>query len=260
MPDPASRIAGAADLLADAWRRGTRLALPADFVPRDLEEGVAIQDELARRLGFDWVGWKIALSSPAGQAREGFTHPFTGRLLRGWVRTSPASFPDGSFNQPLIEGEIAFRIAKGLPARAKPYERGEVLDAVASAFVGVEIPDVRYSTSWPFSMPLLAADNGATAGYVVGPLIADWRTRDLAAIEGSLEIDGKPAAGNLAGAERTDALAILVWAANELSARGYPLRPDDIVTTGSITKPTRCNPGSSAVVRFSGVGDVAFTI
>jgi 2-keto-4-pentenoate hydratase len=130
---------------------------------------------------------------------------------------------------------------------------------VDSAFIGVEIPDVRQAGEWPFPMPMLAADNGATAGYVIGPDIPEWRSRELNAIEVSLEVDGKHVADNLTGDERTDAIAVLVWAANELARRGYPLRAGDIVTTGSATKPVRCDHGS-AVARFKGIGEVHLKI
>lgn len=248
-----------ATLLENAWRRNDRAVIPPGLAPADLEQGLAVQDELARRLNFEPVGWKIALTSVAAQARSGFTHPFIGRMLKGWVRNTPATFAPNSFNVPLIESEIAFRMAGGLPARSRDYERDAVLDAVDSAFIGVEVPDVRVAGEWPFPMPVLAADNGATAGYVVGPDIPDWRTRDLDAIEVSLEIDGEPAGENLVGPERTDAIAVLVWAANELARRGYPLQAGDLVTTGSATRPVRCDAGS-AVARFRGIGEVHLTL
>jgi 2-keto-4-pentenoate hydratase len=256
---PSQRISAAADLLATAWRNHTRAAFPAELAPVDLDQGLAIQDALAKRLNFEPVGWKLALTSAAGQARAGFTHPFFGRMLKGWVQNSPATFPPGTFNLPLLESEIAFRMAAALPKRETNYAREEVLDAVDSAFIGVEIPDVRQAGEWPFPMPMLAADNGATAGYVIGPDIREWRSRDLNAIEVSLEVDGRHAGDNLTGDERTDAIAVLVWAANELARRGYPLRAGDIVTTGSATKPVRCDQGS-AVARFEGIGEVRLTM
>jgi 2-keto-4-pentenoate hydratase len=258
--DAERRAAMAAELLAAAWRDGGRVSLPDDLVPHDLEAATAIQDKLSKHLDLECVGWKLALTSAAGQAREGFERPFTGRLFRGFVRRSPAEYAPGSFRQPLLEAEIAFRMARGLPSTGRTFEETEVLDAVDSAFVGIEVADVRYAARWPFAMPLLAADNGAAGGFVVGPDIPDWRERDLSLIEGSMEINGKHAAGNLAGNERTNAIAALAWAANELAHRGYGLRPGDLVTTGSATVPTRCDAGTTAVARFAGIGEVRVTI
>jgi len=258
--EPEKRAAAAAELLAAAWRDQRRVSLPDDLVPQDLDAGTAIQDELAPRLGLECVGWKLGLTSTAGQAREGYDRPFTGRLFRETVRSSPATFAPNTFRQPLLEGEIAFRMECPLAARARPFDEGEVLDAVASAFVCVEVADVRYAAPWPFPMPLLAADNGAAGGFVIGPDIANWRERDLSLIEATLEIDGRHVADALAGAERTDAVAALVWAANELSRRGYGLRAGDLVTTGSATVPTRCDGGVTAVARFAGIGEVRVTL
>src|ERR1700722_15552896 len=117
------RAAAAADILAEARQRNAPATLPADLLPRDLDEGTAIQDALARRLGFEWVGWKLGLTSVAGQAREGFSHPFTGRMLKGFVKSSPGVFPSGTFSQPLLESEIAFRMARALPARDADFTR-----------------------------------------------------------------------------------------------------------------------------------------
>lgn len=256
MNDDKKRAAAAAEIFAEARRRNARVTLPPDLLPRDLDEGTAIQDALAQRLGFEWAGWKLGLTSAAGQAREGFSRPFTGRMLKGAVKNSPAAFPAGMFNQPLLESEIAFRMARALPGGGRTFTREQVLDAVDSAFIGLEIADLRYAASWPLPMPLLAADNGAAGGFVIGPDIAGWRERDLTLIEAGLEINGKHAADNLIAAERTDAVAALVWAANELARRGFPLAAGEVVTTGSATRPTRCDPGTTAIARFAGVGEV----
>jgi 2-keto-4-pentenoate hydratase len=256
----AEACATAAGLLAKAWASGTRVSLPEALAPRDLDEAREIQDGLFALLDQDLAGWKLAMTSPAGQARAGYDHPFTGQMFSSRVKQSPAAFPKGMFHQPLLEAEIAFRMKSALGPRAARYTTYEVLDAVDSAIIGVEVADVRYAGSWPFPMPLLAADNGAFGAFVSGPDIPGWRDRDLMQIEGALDMNGKQVAGKQTGDERTDAIAALVWLVNDLSTRGYALRAGDLVTTGSATVPTACPPGTAAVAHFPGIGEVRLSL
>jgi len=256
-----NRIAGAADALAAAWQRGGRIDLPSAVVaPADLDEAVRIQDALHERLGLECVGWKVGMSSKAALAASGLPAPFTGRLYRPRQFTTPASFAADAFSHAIVEAEIAFRMARDLPPRAAEYTEAEVLEAVATALLGIEVADNRYDAKPPISPLLLTADNGATGAYVVGPDIPGWRDIDLAAVEATLEVNGALAGASLQGDARCQPVPVLVWAANALSVRGVGLRAGDIVSTGTACAPTPCGPGTRAIARFAGLGEVRLTI
>ena len=255
------RIAAAADALAAAWQGGGRIALPSAAVaPESLEEAVAIQDALHERLGYECIGWKLGMSSEAAQAANGMSAPFTGRLYPQRLHESPARFAADAFASPILEAEIAFRMARDLPPRADAYDEAEVLDAVAEAVLGIEVADNRYDTPPPVAPLLLVADNGAAGAYITGPTVADWRDIDLAGIEATLQIDGAHAADSLTGDARCQPVAVLVWTANALSARGVGLKAGDLVTTGTACAPTPCGPGIEVVARFGGLGEVRMAI
>jgi 2-keto-4-pentenoate hydratase len=255
------RLTALADSLFVAWKTGGRAPLPEpEAAPRDLDEATRVQDLLVERLGFPVVGWKVGLSSKGGQAAHGFDRPFMGRLFAQNVAQSPARFPAEIFRQPLMETEIGFRMVRDMPPRAAPYRQEEVLDAVGEAFIGVELADIRYAAPWPFPIPLLTADNGAAAAYVVGALIPDWRTVDFDAIETALDYNGKRVAGNLTGDMRTPPVPILVWAANDLSRRGIGLKAGDIVSTGSACTPTFFSPGTETTAHFAGLEPIRISI
>ena len=62
-------IQHSAEALWEHWQQSRRMAeLPARGRPATRAEGYAIQAELAAVSGQPVVGWKIAATSPAGQA------------------------------------------------------------------------------------------------------------------------------------------------------------------------------------------------
>lgn len=254
-------IAAAAEALAAAWQGGARIALPSPVVaPADLHEAIRIQDALHERLGLECVGWKIGMSSRTALAAGGLPEPFTGRLYRPRQHASPAHFPADAFAHPILEAEIAFRMARDLPPRPQEYTEAEVLDAVASALLGIEVADNRYDAEPPIPPLLLTADNGATGAYVVGPDVPGWRELDLAAVEATMEVNGALAGASLEGDARCLPVPVLVWTANALSARGIGLKAGDVVSTGTATAPVTCGRRAHAVARFGDLGEVRLEI
>jgi 2-keto-4-pentenoate hydratase len=255
------RVAAAADALAAAWRGGARIPLPSVAVaPETIDEATAIQDALHQRLGYACVGWKLGMSSKAAQAANKLDGPFTGRLYKQSLYASPARFAADAFAHPVLEAEIAFRMARDLMPRAASYAEAEVLDAVAEAVLGIEVADNRYDARPPVPPLLLVADNGAAGAYITGPTVANWRELDLAAIEATLDINGRRAAESLTGDARCRPVPVLVWTANALSARGVGLKAGDLVTTGTACAPVPAGPGIEVVARFAGLGEVRIEI
>ena len=111
----ADRAEEAARLLCAA-RGGEPLAeLPAECRPQSDADAYQIQDAVARRLGETIGGWKVGVASPTTAA---FCAPIFARM----IRPSPAAYAASELRLIGIEGEIAFRLGRDLPARAAPYE------------------------------------------------------------------------------------------------------------------------------------------
>ncbi len=86
MEDAAARAA--AQLLLSSWQAGTRIsALPRPCRPTSRIDGYSVQSALQSLTGDSLVGWKIAATSPAGQAHIGVDGPLAGRLLGRRVRS-----------------------------------------------------------------------------------------------------------------------------------------------------------------------------
>lgn len=256
-----ARIGAIVEALLPAWREGRRIPpLSGPLMPVNMEEAFDVQEELARRLGRACAGWKLGMSSPAAMKTFKIDRPMTGRLFADAMRSAPGRFARGDFHAPMLEAEFAFRMARDLPPRFAPYGREEVLDAVETALLGMEVADSRFDAKPPLDPRLSTADNGATGAYVVGPAVKNWRELDYVGHEAKLIVNGRDS-GQLKGEARPDCIAVLVWTANELARRGVGLKAGDVVSTGAVATPYRLEEGGGeAVADFGPLGRVEVAI
>jgi 2-keto-4-pentenoate hydratase len=243
------RIERAAKLLSDARRQSQGLvALPEDCRPTSPEEAYLIQDAIVRRLG-PIGGWKVGAPGPNEPAS--FAPIFTGMIVR-----SPTRLPAVEHRLFGIEGEIAFRFGRALPERARPYEREEVLDAVASLHPVIEVVESRFSDFRAVDRLSQLADFASNGALVYGPAVAKDRPRfDLARPPVRIMIDGTVVAegtGNQGG----DPVRLLVELVNHVGKRTGGLAANAIVTTGSCTGMVFAHPGGRVVADFGDFGRV----
>lgn len=251
----------ASDILYRRWMEGTRIdALPEAVRPRTRAEGYAVQALLEQRSAAPPFGWKIAATSAAGQAHINVDGPLAGRILQERLVDAGGTCPFGANHMKVAELEFAFRMARRLdPGRT--YEAVEVLDAVASLHLAIEIPDSRYEAFEKAGAPQLIADNACANWFVVGPATPEvWRELDLAAhrVTGFVN-DGPPQPGigsNVLG----DPRLALAWLANELSANGIALDQGQIVSTGTCVLPMPIAAGDHVRGDFGVLGTIAVRI
>lgn len=255
------REQAASNLLWEHWTAGSRLAaLPEDVRPADRTEGYRIQSRLEARTAAPLFGWKIAATSPAGQAHIGVDGPLAGRLLAERVIADGATCPFGANHMRVAEIEFAFRMGRTLAPKDEPYSVDEVLAAVATLHPSIEIPDSRYQAFERVGAPQLIADNACAHYFVPGPAAPEgWRELDLAAHPATGFVGDTPHDGvgsNVLG----DPRVALQWLANELSQLGIPLAAGQIVTTGTCVIPMAIAPGEAIRGDFGALGSVAVTM
>jgi 2-keto-4-pentenoate hydratase len=242
------RAARAATLLVEARRSGEGLAeLPTDCRPGSANEAYAIQDAVAQRLGAI-EGWKTG--APGPDAEPAYAPIFT-------VIAAPGRFPAATQRLFGIEAELAFRLARDLPKRDRPYTRDEAVAAVAGMHPAIELVDTRFADFAAVDALSKVADNQSNGALIHGPAVAGWQSLDLdlARPPITVTIDGKVAArttGNSGG----DPLRLLTALANHCTGRTGGLREGDMITTGSITGLVFAKPGSVVVGDFGRLGTV----
>ncbi len=270
--NPAS-ITEAAQLICTNYRDETQInALPESCRPTSRAEGYAVQAEVARLSGQTGIGWKIAATSLAGQKHINVDGPLAGRLLADRVfaaGTDAANSIDLERNLlRVVEVEFAFRMGRALPVRdaaAGAHTVDEVMLAVASLHLAIEIPDCRMTDFVHVGAPSLIADLACASWWIVGDAVtADWRSIDLAAHRVTAHkgdavagVDAAVAAEGIGSNVLGDPHLALTWLANELCVYGDGLLAGDYVTTGTCVVPVPCAPGDAFVMDFGVLGTIA---
>ncbi len=252
------RIERAGEWLFEAHRaRASFTPMPADLAPRDADEAYAIQSEYvgmrAASLG-PVTGYKIALTTPAMRAMVGLNDSIAGDMMEKTILRSRADsgarVRAADYVRLIVEFEIGVELAEDLPAIGAPYNRESVANAVAALMPALELADDRNADYriLPGRALMLIADNAWNEGAVLGEPVRDWRSIDLAALQGLASINGKNVGTGHGRDVMGHPLDALAWLANNLSARGLGLWRGDVVITGSLV--TSKFPKAGDLVRF----------
>jgi 2-keto-4-pentenoate hydratase len=244
----AVKIQEAAATLWQAWSSGRALdALPPDLRPADLDEGYAVQRALDDLAG-PAAGWKIAATSKAGQDHLGASGPMVGRLYELGRRETGSSLSVSGMQMRSAEPEFAFVLAEDVASA------DDVLDAVDSLVLAIEVPDSRFSDFTQVGVPSLAADAMCGGFFITGPSVDGWRSLDLASQPARLICDGREVSAGSGAAVLGDPREALRWMAGEVLSRGWSLRAGDIVLTGASAPPVPVHAGDALEAVFDGLG------
>ncbi len=200
------------------------------------------------------AGHKVGLTAKAMQELLGVDEPDFGHILDDMVHPSGVSLSGGSFLQPRIEPEIAFRLAS--PLRGPGVTAADVMEATDSVCASLEIVDSRIA-DWKITLVDTIADNASSAGMVLGSTwipIADAPALPGVSVE--LFVNGDLADSGLGSAVLGDPAEAVAWLANTLGELGIGLEAGHIVLPGSCTSAPFIEPGDVVEARFEGLGTV----
>jgi 2-keto-4-pentenoate hydratase len=244
--------------LVEAYQLGVALAgWPEGCQPKTPREAYQIQDALTRELGIPIGGWKIGATTAEARRMLKARGPFSGRVLAPRIFASGVSLPSSAYRMRGVECEFAFRLARDLAPRARPYAPKEVLAAVDTLHPAIEIVETRFR-DWATAGGLcgIIADQGSNGGLVLGRPIKDWRKLDLAAAKVALSVNGQRQAEGTGALVMGDPVKALTWLANHRRRAGG-LKAGQVITTGTCTGLYRGAPGDEAVGRFANGSKVA---
>jgi 2-keto-4-pentenoate hydratase len=244
------QIRQAAHILAVARRSGTLLPdLPADLQPQTSRDAYAIQYSIASLFGAIG-GWKVGLPKPTEEPRATpipalYVMPSGGR----WPAAAPTR----------LEVEFAVKIKTSLPKRGSPYAREDVLGAIGSAHIALELLGARFQDRKQVAGLTLLADGQSNGGLVVGAPIPDWTQVDLAKLAMTLRVEGAIEATTSAGPALDPTVDALVWLANHAAEHVGGLKEGQVILTGARIGPTTV-PAQRGVEAQTGEARVSVTL
>jgi 2-oxo-3-hexenedioate decarboxylase len=215
------RIAALAERVDTAAHRAQAIPQFANEEGLGEAEAYAVQAaSIARRVqrGECRTGVKMGFTSRAKMVQMGVHDMIWGRLTDAMAEADGAPVSLRRFVHPRVEPELAFLLAKPLPANVS---LPEALEAVAAVAPALEIIDSRFD-NFKFTLGDVIADNASSSGYVIGP----WREsrRDLSNLGLVMSINGAARqVGSTAGI-LGNPLRSLVAAARLSAAAGEPRR------------------------------------
>ena len=93
----------------------------------------------------------------------GIGEPVYGPMFKTTVHASPARLEAAAFQHLLLEAEFTFAFRDGLPPRARPYAREEVLEAIEAVIPSIEVISPRFKRLSVDHTPQFIADFSGNA-------------------------------------------------------------------------------------------------
>lgn len=230
-----------ADAIATAFTTARRMATSlGDFpgaLPQTFADAYAVQEAAIACWPDRIAGWKIAAVAPA--FRDRFLTPrLAGPAFAANVADASTSAParirvfEGGFAA--IEAEFIFRV--GAPIAAEDAsEPDRLLAKIAALHAGAEIASSPFAAINELGPTSVISDFGNNAGLLLGPEIANWRSRAPEAMTSRAFVNGVEVGDGHAGKVAGGPLSALAFLVGALADRGRALGPGDLVSTGMTT-------------------------
>jgi 2-keto-4-pentenoate hydratase len=246
-------IATATRRLVDAYRK-RGLAATADLPLRSEKDAYYVQSEAFAEL---WPGARPAAWKVGGPSDK--VEPAAAPIPPENVLASPASVSGAKLHMLGVEAEIAFRLAKDLPPRSRPYSERSIAAAIGEAVVAIELCDTRLKDWKNASLTWKLADFQSNAALVVGSGTRDWQNIHFEQLAVEFRIGERVSKAK--GAHPFGSpFRLLPWLLKHCMKRGHGLHAGDVVTTGAWTGLEIAKPGDEVVARFPGVGEAKLRI
>ena len=219
-------VVALAEALVSARTTGQGLATERLASPPDTATAFAVQAEVATRLQTPVRGWKVAIG-PGANPIAAPLHPLVD------VASGQSGFPWHAHTG--LEVELAFRLSDDIDVLSgRQWSRDEILSAIDSVYLGVEIIGGRLVEGSSAPFPLFLADALDNAGYLIGPSLERKVLDRVARGAVSLSVSGSASWNGMASHANGDPLAPLLAVANSPETYLNVLRAGQIVTTGAL--------------------------
>ncbi len=251
LEDESARIATAIlgnALIDPASKNGHMLTLDEAY---EVQNGVIAALDQA---GKARVGAKIGLSAPAAQAAFGLSEPVSGLLYDWMLMQSGQTVAAGAHVRARVEAEICFRLRADLDD--PDLSEADALAAIGEVMPAIEVVNSRYN-DWAGKPMDMVAEDVSAAWFVCGAPVEGLDPATLGEAAMTMYVDGEEVATGVGAATHGGPLKALVWLAQNLCKRGYPLKAGDYVMSGAFAAMHPVPAGSEVRVDIDGAGSVS---
>jgi len=246
-------VAKAARLLVKAHRSRTP-AVTGDVALLTEEDAYSVQAQVFAAL---WPGARPAAWKAGGPSDK--VEPTAAPIPPEKLLHSPASVAGAHMRMLGVEAEVAFRLVKDLPPRARPYSGRSVMAAVGEVLVAIELCDTRLANWKKTSGLWKLADFQNNDALVIGSGTRDWHKIDFLKQEVEFRIGTRVARAR--GAHSFgNPFRLLPWLVQHAARRGLGLHAGDVITTGAWTGLEIAKLGDEVTARFPGIGEATVRI
>lgn len=248
------RLQQAAKCLLHARQSGQRVSqLPESSRPENALDAYAVQDLQLQQMG-PVVAWKVGAASPTAEPN---CAPITANSLVDAQRPIDIS----AICHRGVEVEIGVLLGQDLPPRAQAYGVDEVLAAIGSLCVAVEMVDFRFSDPEQVDRWSKMADFSGHGLVTYSPhgIAPDWlHNAPQPQARLALSVSGQQSgpSQNPVG----DIPRLLTWLANHASQRGLGLRSGQLIITGSCLPALRAQPGERIQATLESIGSLELVL
>lgn len=231
--------------------------LTVSYPEISVDEAYYIQLEQIRRKvknGAVVVGKKIGATSQAIQQMFQVNQPDYGHLLDDMMFVDGETIPLDLYIQPKVEFEIAFILKKEL--KGPNVTILDVLAATDYIVPAIEIIDSRIE-EWKIKFEDTVADNGSSAGAVIGGTPTSLENIDLAHIGMVAYKNGEYLDSAAGAAVLGNPLHAVAWLANSLGKYDVALKAGEIVLSGALFAAVPIEEGDSFTAEFAHIGTVS---
>lgn len=207
-------------------------------IPADLDTAYRCQDIAIELWPDEVAGWKVGRIPPEIEsqfASDRLAGPIFRKTIHRCDSDKVLDLPVFSGGFAAIEAEFVVVVGGDVPPDKLQWSRAEARQLMGDLCIGIEMASSPLKSINDLGPAVIASDFGNNGGLIVGPSIAQWRSRKLESMTCEAFIDGKSVgrggAFNLTGGPLRSLQFILELAAK----RGQPLKAGDVIATGQTT-------------------------
>ncbi|KRB94730.1 MULTISPECIES: 2-keto-4-pentenoate hydratase [unclassified Sphingomonas] len=205
-------------------------------LPVDLDQAYAV---LQAEIGL-WpdriAGWKVGRIAPPLVETLGEDR-FAGPIFATSIQQAGGDndFPAIANGFSAFEAELVIVAAADAPADKSRWTVEEAASLAGAMHIAVEVAGGPFAAANDLGPLTTIASFGGNNGLILGPEVADWRSRSFDDIRCTTTIDGTVAGQAAASAIPGTPLAALAFVLGRAARMGFPIRKGDLISTGAIT-------------------------